>query len=422
MFKRLCRVICALLVFALPTAAQDPAPDNHPLLLMFDSLPANPALLQEVVMYTDYRAVTASREGTPTVTTDAELIALLESDSIESDRWFASFMGVRVGPDYLPNLFRILPEAQTVMGFDVTAIEQSLTYGAPPSNVTVLMLDYDTDAVIAAHETRGYTVTPLTEGYTLLCGASGCENGSQVDFANRSDGNIFGGSLGRSQPTLLAPRMIVSSADGGLVRFAGDVLSGAQRSYRSIYETVARAMIPAGEGYLLQAVVFPHTPTYYSDPLSFLNLSAEERQAAYDQLAETFIPIPPARQVGIADTVVDGQQHVVIALTYGSESEAQAAAEVLIEKIRTTQSIVARRAFGELLDERGVTEMTADVFTYDGQYAARVTLVAPLADDTATGELSSLQSSSMIFNIFVTGLMQRDLGWLMPDLPVLETE
>jgi hypothetical protein len=376
-------------------------------------------------MYTDYRAVTASREGTPTIETDADLIALLDSDSIELDRWFASFMGVRVGPDYLPYLFRILPEAQTVMGFDVMAIDQSLTYGAPPNNVTVLMLDYDTDAVTAAHEARGYSVTPLNEGYTLLCGASGCENGSQVDFANRSDGNIFGGSLGRSQPTLLAPRMIVSSANGGLVRFVGDVLSGAQNNYASAYETVARALIPEADGYLLQAFIIPATPNYYMTPLDMLNLSdpsAEALKAAYDQLAETFIPMPPARQVGIADTVVDGQQRVVIALTYSNESDAQAAAEVLVEKIRTTESIVAKRPFADIFDERGVTEMTADVFEYDGEYAARVMLYAPLADDTEVADLSALQSSSMIFSVFVTGLMQRDLGWLMTELPAFETE
>jgi len=425
MFKRLCVVILALLMLALPTAAQDPAPDTHPLLMLLQTMPNDPALLQEVVMYTDYRAVTASRAGTPTVETDADLVALLNGRGIEFDRWFAALMGVRVGPDYLPNLLNALPEAQTVMGFDLMAVDQSLTYGAPPNNATVLMLDYDADAVIAAHAARGYTAESLAEGYTLLCGASGCENGNQVDFANRSEGNIFGGSLGRSQPTLLAPRVIVSSANGDLIGAIADTVLGEQNSDASAYDTVARALIPDGDGYLLQAFIIPATPNYYMTLLDMLNLSApsaEALKAAYDALAETFIPIPQAQQVGIADTVVDGQQRVVIALTYGSESDAQAAAEVLVEKIRTTQSLLAERPFSEILDERGVTEMSADVFAYEGGYATRVSIFAPLADDTEVGGLSSLQQSSMVFMVFATGLMQRDLGWLMPALPELMTE
>jgi hypothetical protein len=99
-----------------------------------------------------------------------------------------------------------------IAGFDFFEVEYAAAFGVPPQSGIVLAGEFDTNAVIAAHSTRGYTVEAL-DGGTLLCPPDGCDTGKVTDPAAMDPANPFGGRLGRQEPVFVADGLILNSPD-----------------------------------------------------------------------------------------------------------------------------------------------------------------------------------------------------------------
>lgn len=417
--KRFCIVTLCLLILSFGAAAQETPPDS-PFTRMLNAVPAQPDIVTKLISYVDFEAVVAAREGAPQVESDADLAALIDSDSPESDIWFAAWRGISTGPQYLSSLFAVLPEARDVMGFELTQIDQALTFGEPPTMATMLQLSYDTDAVTSAHEARGFTAQDAGD-YILLCGEDGCDEGNKMNIATRNPANIFGGDLGRSQPTLLTPNLIISSASDAVVLDVAATLDDSEASLMDIPEFVAAAQaLQPAEGSVIQAVFFLPDGSY-TEPLMQMatsGASKEEIEQQYAELRETFIPMPAPSLVAMGDTVVDAQQRVVIALAYANAEDAQAASEVIIEKMRNSYSYVTQRPFSEMLDNLEVSTMTTSVIETEDAAAVVVEIFAPQPTNEPIDGM--VTSSSLLFNLFVRGIYTRDLQWLIAELPPLE--
>ena len=204
---RILAVLLSLLCFSSVLAQSE---ELHPLLQLLETIP-NDAAAREWFTYVDFRAVTESREGAPSITTTGAFEALTAGDSLERDLFFAAYFGIGSGPgDFLSNLLRIAEGMLNATGIDPFSIERALTYGTPPGAVDVYFGDFDERQIAAAHSLRGYAENTVS-GLTLWCGNDECE-GTRMDLASRDPANPFGGNLGRQQAVLVGDGFVASSA------------------------------------------------------------------------------------------------------------------------------------------------------------------------------------------------------------------
>ena len=150
-------VVAMSLAVATPVSAQD----DDPLLEALRLVPSSSGSASNPVSFVDYHAMAAARPGALEPGSSlAELLDRHEAGDPAADVWIAALMGVASGP---PSLVEGLmsdgvswPES---MGFDFVDIERAVGFGTPPSQGTVLLGAFDTDAIEAAHAARGYTST-----------------------------------------------------------------------------------------------------------------------------------------------------------------------------------------------------------------------------------------------------------------------
>ncbi len=399
-------VVLLIVVGAAPTMAQS---EETPLMDMLARIPAYVAL-REYVSYIDYHALLTTRNAVPEIHSWQEFQAQMEGKSAGSGLLLAALNGARSGPDFLSRIM-IADNVPGVLGFDFFQIGQAVTFGRPPGEIVILQGDFDQQSVIDAHTARDYTQSDPAEGVTLLCPASGCENGRHTNLQNREPSNLFGGALGRSQPVLLGDGWIASSpsidALGTLVDPTPSLADQAD------FHAAAEAL--TANGTLLQSwFINPLTMMSVSDILPSGRLTEEQLKALRERLLKDFVPMPPYALAVLADVVTEDEQQAVIALVYVNESNAEEAAALFPERLTNTTSLRTNRPFGDVIADRGVTSVDAAVYPASGgRYVVLVTLHAPLPSDTKNDE-GQLVASSRPYGLLVDAYFALDLAWLAP--------
>lgn len=387
-----------------PAAAQDEptaTPETEPLpplLMALSAVPDTPEVRTSPIIATfaDYRANYALRGVEP-----AGAYADMDGDALGE----AVNSLPTTGVTSLASYFGVLGEMPALTGFDFFEIDYALEFGQPPALGAVIGGTFDQDAIVAAHEERGYTVEISDEaGLVLLCGADGCESGMEMDFANRNPANPFGGALGQSHPLAASGSLILSSPSDTQL----GVMLSAQAG-----ETPSLA-----DDEVVQAIanLLYSRPTVSAvmlvDPISLSVASpgtTPEQTEALMAQAEALPPLPPYGIVAVALTADETNEYGEILLTYASAEEAEAAVASLTERLAPdgVVSLVTNTPLREMIDDAGelVIEAVSDEST--GLHAARISIQAAL-------EREEMGRYATGFNRWMNAIIRRDTLFLLP--------
>jgi hypothetical protein len=382
------------------------------------SVPDTADAREQPVGYVDYRAVELARPGAARPTSFAELESLRATKDPSAALWLAANQGVSSGSGNLLRYMNVGGLAwPTLLGFDFFDVDREVDFGAPPSNGLVLDGRFDPSAIAAALASRGYSATDV-DGRTLLCGADGCDSGTQSHIDQLNPQNPFGGDLGRVEPLGVSATELESSASGDVVRAmlataAGDAPSlGEDPDYRAAAEAMA------ADRPVIQATLVPGD-LVTADLAGLLLQGGDATKSEVEHLAATFQPIPAYQLLAFSDGATSTEQIAQIGLVYTDAADAQKAVDVIPGRIDTLPSLMADMPLRQLLDDRGVTSVDAKVVpSSDGtRSVAVITLHAPLASEQPDPATGLTTSSSLVYDLLTTMLSRRDLLWLAPTLP-----
>ncbi|MEO0565876.1 MAG: hypothetical protein AAF125_27450, partial [Chloroflexota bacterium] len=165
--------------------------------------------------------------------------------------------------------------------------------------------------------------------------------------------------------------------------------------------------------------------SYVGDLLMILG--GDERAAQAEALLERLDAapgdLPPYNLLLLVDTATDEEQVALVLLGYDTVADAEAAAEILPARVENYFSLAARMPLSELLENRFVEEVTAEVVpAEDGERAALVLrFAAPKAPDAASiiavtdmmqAEPMGFPPPGQVFRLLANSVFARDIGWL----------
>jgi hypothetical protein len=415
-------LVLMLTVFLTAAYADDAQPlpvgDSRHLLALLRYVPATSQVTQSYVSYGDFRAAEAARMGVPRYSNFA---AFLNDSTDLSEVWLASIPLGGYQALLVDLLLLSTTDMSSVVGFDFFDIDRTLQFSQPAALGIVVQGSFSPSAVDTAHAARGYTRDDR-DGYTLWCGAVGCENGSQLNILNRDPLNIFGGDLGREFPVALIEQtgVIISSSDlATVINSAG----GAQPTLADdvTYQMAIEALTEFDGGLLRSAMLIPPALLNPSEiDLSRLlpsGATAEQIAEAQAQLVKTYGNLPPYSLVFFADMATHDDQTAVVGLVYDSRANAEAAAKVLAARLEVAEISWARRSWQEMLDQREMT--LSDVILYQRQDSDMAVLLLPFRYPAPLNSMpgsSRAQTAGLGYRLLLEGFWSDDLEWLAYDL------
>lgn len=393
-------LVIAGLVFT-PAVAQD----EHPLLKMLALVPDTPEA-RSWLNYADYRAMEAARGiETPTPADFDNRTELVRV-------WLAASTGLNTGMR-LDNFMQYLVDMPRLNGFAFFDIDQSMTFGQPPSMGTLLNGNFDAESIAAAYSEREFTTAEI-DGVTVWCGPDGCENGLQQDLAGREPGDPFGGNLGRKEPIAVLPNgILVNSPHFPIVE---GVIATAADPSRSLadapdYSAVAQALTELGGNVVQVQFINPTDLIVSGIPPAFGGDIEVTPEAQPGELPVYSLAV-------LADTWQGDEQTAWIGLTYVDVETAQAAADEILTRLETAVSLRTLRSFTETL-EASSAEIGEPVI-YEGEN--RVVLLLPFTypippNTPVEGDFGNmLRSSSLFFDFLMSEYFSRSLTFLSLDL------
>ncbi len=305
-------------IFPVVLASPSAAPADHPLLAMMAQVPASVPESEEAssLSYVDYRANEQARAGVPTY----ESWAAWEADDSDARKlWVVNSTRLQSGPPAILQSLSVLDTMPEWMGFDAFDVDRALTFGIIPQNGTIYAGEFDEQAIATAHTARNYTSTDLN-GFTLWCGAVGCENGYQQDLQNRQLANIFGGELGREFPFAVADNVILVSGSNTLVESMVSTAQGETPSLLDLpaYTAIAEASVQ-GDALLVQAQF------YEPDFIGRIDFR--------DEVLAGYGTLPAYELVGFVDRQDGTDQLAILLAVYANEADAQLAASELTARL-----------------------------------------------------------------------------------------
>ena len=416
--------ISSITIGCTPMLAKDlPLADSGTAGALLEALarvPDTTAAREVPLSYLDQAALVAARPGAAQPASLAEAITALEADDPAAHLWMAALMGASSGD---MDLLRHLPQATDwteTLGFDLLDVERHLTFGTMPSDGTVVMGDFDPQAITDAYAARGFTASQVGDG-TLLCGAAGCEAGMDVDLAAAEPGLPFGAEIGRSEPLAVSTNAILDSADLTTLEAMMAASDGTSPSLAEdrAYRALAQATDP--DVTLTQATFLPGGMLGLGpDIYRLLGLSPAEAADLIAQLGDTLEPMPAAEAVAIIDGATTTEQVVTIALAFADEADAAVAADVMPRRLQDGLVPSFEAPLATLLDRRGVTSVSGSVVSAGAGTlpVARIEVRAPLPGAEPNPSTGAPEPSSALYRLFIDMVMRRDLLWLMPVLPL----
>lgn len=399
-----------LCVMVVPINAQEDTAtvfDEHPLFEMLSVVPDNEPSRAGVVYYMDYRAVENAADYIPTYENVDEWI--------NGDGWLGftqrwSSVPIALSSGFTQEIERI-PE---VMGFDFFDIDQTLAIGEPPDTTTVWRGEFDADSIVQAHLAREYLETEIN-GVQVLCGAGGCDNGTQVNIANRDPASLFDPQLGREFPFAIVDNTLITSIGLPSLENAISAHNGELQSLAKAedFRTLAEAMLNPDvyEGELVQAHVIGSR--YLADAINFITLEGSTLLPnvdidAFQDIVSTYGDLPQSELAILADRQEGDIQVALIGLLYDNEVDAQLAVDEVTARI-STYSDYLRSEMTEPILGRVEGAVLNDGYVYEspntGLYVAVVSVNYPLPE--ARYDFGDADIPILVFRQWVRGFYTR---------------
>lgn len=405
---RILLALCILLALAVTTVAQDETPP--------DAEPT--AFMRALSAIADTGVV---QDGGPIVSYGANHEALLARGLPVPANWgFFELLGSPPAvlfslsgagmADMLPNIVRGAPDYAATVGFDFFQIEAAVEVGMPPMQGQILFGTFDTDAVIAAHRARGYTVEAGGEEGTLMCPADGCESGQQTRVAEVDPSNPFGGRLGQMKPLFVGNGLIVVAGDYALLQ---DLVAPLTISARSPSDPDRERTLADLPEYQALANVLAANPLVSAvmvfDPLDLQpDPGPDEDVVALLQAS----PLPPFDLFAIASVADadEGSEDAVALLVYQDAADAETAAASIDARL-ALPTVRGDRTYSDVYGEFGTIEpaqVVADEATGLSVVVLRVSGERPPAEN----EEGLTVMSHRAFSRFLQSVYMRDMLWL----------
>jgi hypothetical protein len=319
---------------------------------------------------------------------------------------------------------------QAEFGFSGFNLDASLYWSRPPDFGEILRGDIDLEAVIAAHEARGWTLnTEFIPGYDVLCSAGDCTQPAELDIPNRGPFEVFANNIGAKQPILLLEDILISPRNPDIIIKTAAVLDGDSPSLadRPDFQTAVAAM--GDEGALVQMWFLPPDMIELVTglPVPMRPLAGAESAMGTDDWADN--PMPPVQLIAFAHIAAEDAELGRVALVYATEAEAEQAAANIPPRLDGLISLRVRQPILDYLTERSITLDDPAVFADPdtGLYTVVLTLRGEAPSDVEIDRLSgepvtepgtgAFRDSGMVFRPLVEFLITRDTFWyaLTPD-------
>lgn len=371
--------IMLLCLFAAPAAAQD----ETPLLAMLARVPASQLGVQGgYISYADYEAIFGQAGLNPQTAAEYDL---MENIGLQ-DAWFANARRIYSG---LPSVIQYLAVGYTdsleIHGFEWFAIDQSLTFGSPPTQGAILAGDFDTDAVIEAFTARGYQPVEIG-GVTTLCPLDGCDEGMRIDFSSRDPAFLFGGQLGRRELVAPLPGLLLNSPALETM----EAMIAAQGDQPSLldtpdYRALVKTLYTPADAQLMQLNVFNAADIVDFAVPEGLNTNAIGM-------------LPPYSLAALADYQAGDDQLVQVLLVYDDEASAEAAALELGQRVEDFD-------IGGIYAETNARLDSTQVYTASDRWVVVAGVRYPLPSDDEDGDPVP---PGQIYRLWMNALARRE--------------
>jgi hypothetical protein len=404
----LCLIALAALFTLTPAVQAQSTPDTT-LADLLRYIPDTPETREEgMLSYLDMNAMLAAKG----LTADEVRTALTnDPNSIVIGRFNRGVLSaISSGSLDLLQAYFTPADMIAVTGIDPLSIDRFMNYSAPPALATVMQGTFDPQQAQAAFLKNEYQVVAqdVSDKGVLLCSVDGCDIGRKVNLQKRNRNNPFGGVLGQQPPLFVAPDLALYSRDEPLIRDMISQYAGKPPATKSLADApevraLTNALNPTGT--LLQAYFVPikYMASYVSPPI--------RRNAPTMTPDPNFKAIPEYLVFAAVHSQTQTGQAVTLAFVFPNRADAESAAAIMTERLKTYQSIAVRRPFASLIEERGGT--LADPIIVPGETATSpVTLL--LRFDTPPEDVNDSDKAgqgALLYRLFVNALQQRDILW-----------
>jgi len=330
-------------------------------------------------------------------------------DSLERDArayWLNIWPRQANPPGFLLN-YLFTDDQRGVYGFDLFNLDSYLVAGYPPDSITVAGFSVDPEQIASALTATGYQAEKLEQDGTL----HRLNGDYQVDL----DAPTKTGQLGDlNRIALLDDEMVVGKADSpvlaALAAYDDRIPSLADDPQ---YAALAQALDDpalASTGPLTGAIVMDDLETTLHESVVASLGSGATKQEVDERLAELSEgpQLPAYSLVAFATRHQEGATYLILALLLNKGADAQAAADLLADRLRNYVSAVDKRPLSEMWAERGAKVERATAVEAAGQPVA---LVLVRAEDPALTPPDQEQVNTNV-PAWIEMVAGRDLGFL----------
>ena len=420
-FARIGIVLLACLVSLNPVLAQTDEPgqidEEDPFLTLLGMVPDNQGS-RSSLSYINYQAVAEVwnlpevtlaevAEGTNAGETWLYTIGLTARSGLDLSVLMTAMQGV-------PGLY---PNMQIISGFTMLDVDQSLHYGIAPRDGILLTGEFDVAAMRAALAQRDFEPNEIG-GMEVWCWVEGCNLGMQPDLENEVISDLFGGNLGRHEPLVITPELLL---DSPAIATVEDLIAAQNDELDTLadapeYRTFAEAFM--AQGTLIQLSVFSPDPTpddYDFSPYTWdfgedcsSRLPAQVCENARNSIDEYFGDLPPYPMIGFAHVWREGEHFGLVALLYEDAETAAIAGQEIYNRLSNAISLSPRGyTYADMLG----SEILPPVVYKGDEFAAAIVLVrAPEAEEPEV--IAQVTASVAPYRAFMQMLMNRDLYFL----------
>jgi hypothetical protein len=273
-----------------------------------------------IVSYADYDALFTAGGINPQ--TAAQFAAIQNTE--DARRWLASSLRIASGmPELMRNAFVGYETSLTVNGFEWFAVDQSLTFSAPPAVGNLLAGNFATEAITAALTARNYEAREI-DGVAVLCPIEGCDYGVMLNLRDRDPAYLFGGELGQRHPIALLPSLILHSRDEATLTTMIEAHNGEDALLATMpYQLLVDSFYYV-EGALLQVNIFD------AQDITDVRIPQGGAPSSLGQL-------PPYALAALVDAQSESHQIARLLLVYEDDSAASQAAQIAWRRLSSGQ-------------------------------------------------------------------------------------
>lgn len=285
--------------------------------------------------------------GVPRVDNLEQLDAL---DREQRAYWLYIMSRQTTPPGYLVN-YLLGEDQRGFYGFDLFNLDRYLIAGQPPNEITVAGFSFDAEQIAGALAGSGYQAEKLKTGRTLY--SIGDDYRYDLNFPTKT-GRM--GDLNRI--ALLDDKMVIAKATelvtASLAAYNDQIPSLAEDpEYVALLQALADPAL-AGTGQLMGAIVMDDLEISARDYAMTL-LRGKTAQQVDEKLAELSQgpQLPAYSLVAFVTHHTEGATYLILAVLFPKGADAQAAADLLADRLRDYVSFRFNRPLSEVWAERG---------------------------------------------------------------------